>query len=105
MAKTQTVHTRVTEDIKAKADHIFSALGLTTSQAIMLFLTAVVNNNGMPFELSLPKKEDQDLAFAFSVATVDGVEPSLDAQRIMRLYSRGEIDYETAQFAIGRLHK
>jgi DNA-damage-inducible protein J len=105
MAKTQTVHTRVTEDIKTKADHIFSALGLTTSQAIMLFLTAVVNNNGMPFELSLPKKEDQDLAFAISVATVDGVEPSLDAQKIMRLYSRGEIDYETAQFAIGRLYK
>jgi DNA-damage-inducible protein J len=105
MAKTQTVHTRVTEDIKAKADHIFSALGLTTSQAIMLFLTAVVNNNGMPFELSLPKKEDQDLAFAISVATVDGVMPSSDAQKIMRLYSRGEIDYETAQFAIGRLYK
>ena len=105
MAKTQTVHTRVTEDIKAQADRIFSSLGLTTSQAIMLFLTAVVNHNGMPFELALPKKEDQDLAFAISVATVDGVTPSEDAQRIMRLYSRGEIDYETAQFAIGRLYR
>ena len=105
MAKTQTVHTRVTEDIKTQADRIFSSLGLTTSQAIMLFLTAVVNHNGMPFELSLPKKEDQDLSFAISVATVDGVTPSNDAQRIMRLYSRGEIDYETAQFAIGRLYQ
>ena len=105
MAKTQTVHTRVTEDIKKQADRIFSSLGLTTSQAIMLFLTAAVNHNGMPFELSLPKKEDKDLAFAMSVATVDGVKPSEDAQRIMRLYSRGEIDYETAQFAIGRLYR
>jgi addiction module RelB/DinJ family antitoxin len=105
MAKTQTVHTRVTEDIKTQADRIFSSLGLTTSQAIMLFLTAAVNHNGMPFELSLPKKEDQDLSFALSVATVDGVTPSDDAQRIMRLYSRGEIDYETAQFAIGRLYQ
>ena len=105
MAKTQTVHTRVTEDIKTQADRIFSSLGLTTSQAIMLFLTAAVNHNGMPFDLSLPKKEDQDLSFAISVATVDGVTPSDDAQRIMRLYSRGEIDYETAQFAIGRLYQ
>ena len=105
MAKTQTVHARVTDDIKNKADKIFSSIGLTTSQAITLFLTAVVNHNGMPFELSLPNKEDQDLAFAISVATVDGVKPSDDAQRIMRLYSRGEIDYETAQFAIGRLYK
>ena len=105
MAKTQTVHTRVTEDIKSQAEKIFASLGLTTSQAIMLFLTATVNRNGMPFELTLPKKEDQDLSFAISVATVDGVEPSEDAQRIMRLYSRGEIDYETAQFAIGRLYQ
>lgn len=105
MAKTQTVHTRVTEDIKNQAEKIFASLGLTTSQAIMLFLTATVNRNGMPFELTLPKKEDQDLSFAISVATVDGVKPSEDAQRIMRLYSRGEIDYETAQFAIGRLHQ
>ena len=105
MAKTQTVHTRVTEDIKNQAEKIFASLGLTTSQAIMLFLTAAVNHNGMPFDLSLPKKEDQDLSFAISVATVDGVKPSDDAQRIMRLYSRGEIDYETAQFAIGRLYQ
>ena len=105
MAKTQTVHTRVTEDIKNQAEKIFTSLGLTMSQAIMLFLTATVNRNGMPFELTLPKKEDQDLSFATSVVTVDGVKPSEDAQRIMRLYSRGEIDYETAQFAIGRLYQ
>jgi len=105
MAKTQTVHTRVTADIKNQAEKIFTSLGLTTSQAIMLFLTATVNHNGMPFELTLPKKEDQDLSFAISVATVDGAKPSEDAQRIMRLYSRGEIDYETAQFAIGRLYQ
>ncbi|MDY5440832.1 MAG: type II toxin-antitoxin system RelB/DinJ family antitoxin [Candidatus Enteromonas sp.] len=105
MAKTQTVHARVTEDIKNRAEKIFASLGLTTSQAIMLFLTATVNHNGMPFELALPKKEDQDLSFAISVATVDGAKPSEDAQRIMRLYSRGEIDYETAQFAIGRLYQ
>ena len=105
MAKTETVHTRVTPDIKEKADRIFASIGLTTSQAIMLFLTAAVNHNGMPFELSIPTKEEQDLAFATAVATVDGVPPSEDAKRIFLLYSRGEIDYETAQFAIERLYK
>ena len=105
MSKTETVHTRVTPEIKKKADSIFESLGLTTSQAIMLFLTATVNHNGMPFELSLPTPEDQDLAFATAIATVDGVAPSQDAQRIFRLYSRGEIDYETAEFAIERLYK
>ncbi len=103
MAKTETVHTRVTGDIKEKADKIFHRLGLTTSQAITLFLTASVNKNGLPFELTL--SDEADLAFAKSIATVDGVAPSQDAQRIMRLYSRGEIDYETAEFAIARLYK
>lgn len=105
MAKTETVHTRVTHDIKKQADEIFSRLGLTTSQAIMLFLTASVNKNGLPFELTLPSKEEEDLAFGISLATVDGVVPSERAQQIMRLYSRGEIDYETAEFAIGRIYK
>ncbi len=105
MAKTETVHTRVTNDIKKQADKIFSKLGLTTSQAIMLFLTASVNKNGLPFELTLPSDEDSDLAFATALATVDGVAPSEKAQKIMRLYSRGEIDYETAEFAIARLYK
>ena len=105
MAKTETVHTRVTQDIKEKADFVFSRLGLTTSQAIMLFLTASVNKNGLPFDLSLPREEDEDVIFATTVSTVDGVEPSEKAKKIMRLFSRGEIDYETAQFAIERMYK
>ena len=105
MAKTETVHTRVTPEIKSKADSIFASIGLTTSQAIMLFLTAAVNHNGMPFELSLPATDEQDLAFATAIATVDGAQPDDDAKRIFKLYQHGDIDYETAQFAIGRLYK
>lgn len=104
MAKTETVHTRVTYDIKKQADKVFSRLGLTTSQAIMLFLTASVNKNGMPFELVLPSKEDQDLEFAASIAMVDGVEPSEHAKELFRLYKRGVIDLETAKFAIKRMY-
>ena len=105
MAKTETVHTRVTHEIKEQADAIFNKLGLTTSQAIMLFLTASVNHNGLPFELSVPSSEEQDLKFATSIATVDGVPPSIEAQKIIRLYSRGDLDYETAQFALERIYK
>lgn len=105
MGKTETVHTRVTYEIKEKSEQIFNKLGLTTSQAIMLFLTATINNNGLPFELTLQTKEEDDIAFATSIATVEGVRPTKDTERIMRLYSRGDIDYETAQFAIERIYK
>ena len=103
MNKTLTVHTRVTPDIKERADRIFASLGLTTSQAIMLFLTASVNHNGLPFELTLPTQEEQDLAFATAIATVDGASPSEETKRIFLLYKRGDIDLETAKFMIGRL--
>ena len=76
---------------------------MTTSQAIMLFLTASVNHNGLPFELSLPTQEEQDLAFATAIATVDGASPSEETKRIFLLYKRGDIDLETAKFMIGRL--
>lgn len=104
MAKTETVHTRVTHDIKKQADSIFSRLGLTTSQAIMLFLTATVNNNGLPFELTLPTKEEQDLAFATAIATVDGVEPDEKTKELFLLYKKGVISLETAKFAIRSSH-
>lgn len=105
MPKTETVHTRVTPEIKRKADSIFESIGLTTSQAITLFLTAAVNHNGMPFELSAPSKDEEDFDFASAVAMVDGVKPSEDTKRIFMLYKRGEIDLETAKFAIRRLNK
>lgn len=105
MSKTVTVHTRVTPDIKKKADSIFKTLGLTTSQAIMLFLTAAVNENGMPFELTHRNKEEEDLAFASAIVSMNGVMPSKGAQKIFRLYARGDIDYETAVFAIKQLYK
>ncbi len=104
MAKTETVHTRVTKSIKDQADAIFNRLGLTTSQAIMLFLTASVNHNGIPFDLSLPFDEDEDLSFATSVATVDGALPSENAKKLFMLYKQGVIDIETVNYAIKRMH-
>lgn len=105
MTKTETIHTRVSPEIKEQAEIIFSKLGLTTSQAIMLFLTASVNYGGLPFELKTPVEEDDDLATITSIVTVDGVAPSEEAQKIIRLYCKGDIDYETAQFAIERMYK
>ena len=104
MAKTETVHTRVSPNIKNKADEIYKSLGLTTSQAIMLFLVASVNCKGLPFDLKLGNTMNSDFDFAKAIATVDGVEPSKDAEKIMKLYSNGDIDYETAQFAIERIY-
>lgn len=103
MRKTEIVHTRVSPETKAECDYIFNKLGITTSYAITIFLNQVSLRKGLPFEVILPEKEDL-VSFAENVSSVDAGKPSEKAKKIMRLYDEGTIDFETAEFAIRRLH-
>jgi len=62
MAKTETIHTRIDPELKADVDEILSQLGLTSSDAVKLFYKQVVLNNGLPFEIKLPKYNAVTLA-------------------------------------------
>ena len=44
-----TLQLRVDDTLKAKADSLFSSLGLDMSTAIRIFLVSAVENNGLPF--------------------------------------------------------
>ena len=52
-----TVRARVDSDLKQEAEAIFKKLGLTTSQAIVMFLSMVKLQNGIPFDMKIPNKE------------------------------------------------
>lgn len=52
-----TVRARVDSDLKQEAEAIFKKLGLSTSQAIVMFLNMVKLNNGVPFEVKIPNKD------------------------------------------------
>ena len=57
----------------------------------------------MPFKLDSEKKEVNDAEqLAYLINSVDGREPSQKAKKIIRLYANGDIDLETAKFAILR---
>lgn len=103
MQKTEVVHTRISPETKRECDLIFTKLGITTSYAITMFLNQVMLRKGIPFEVALPEKEDL-VKFAENVNSVDSGKPSEKAKQIMRLYDDGIIDFETAEFAIMRLH-
>ena len=103
MQKSAIVHTRISPEVKKQCDDIFTRLGITTSYAITLFLNQVTLRKGIPFDVVLPEKEDL-VAFAENVSSVDSAKPSEKAKAIMKLYEDGIIDYETAEFAIMRLH-
>ena len=54
MAKTATVRARVEPSLKRDAEAVLREVGLTSSEAITLFLTQVKLNKGLPFEVNVP---------------------------------------------------
>ena len=46
-----TIQIRVDDSIKAAADSLFSSLGLDISTAVRMFLSASLENDGIPFEV------------------------------------------------------
>jgi DNA-damage-inducible protein J len=60
------VHVRVNDDLKNNASRVFAHFGMTTSDAVRVFLKAVVNEGGMPAGLTRDKASD-DAWFKASV--------------------------------------
>ena len=56
MAKTSTISTQIDPDLKIKAEKILTQLGLSTTQAIILFLKQVELQKGLPFQIKIPNK-------------------------------------------------
>ena len=104
--KSEVVHARVQADIKADAEKILNVVGLSLSQAIDLFLRQVVLKKGLPFIIDSERNESTDIEqLAYFVNTVDGNEPTPKAKKIIHLYAAGDIDYETAKFALLRIYQ
>lgn len=45
-----TVQARVNFDLKQEAEAVFAAIGMTTAEAIRVFLQQAVNSGGLPFQ-------------------------------------------------------
>lgn len=57
MGKTETVRARVEPELKRDAEVVLRKIGLTSSEAITLFLTQVKLTNGLPFPLNVPNRQ------------------------------------------------
>ena len=58
MAETTTmVHVRVNEKIKAQATKALTAMGLSVSDAVRVFLTRVAADKQLPFEIKVPNAQ------------------------------------------------
>jgi DNA-damage-inducible protein J len=56
MTKTATVHSRINQNIKTRAEKILMTLGIKHSEAINLFYRQIILRNGIPFKLEIPNK-------------------------------------------------
>ncbi len=56
MAKTATIQARVDPEIKKNAQKILSALNISMSEAISIYLKQVTLYKGIPFEIKIPNE-------------------------------------------------
>jgi len=56
-AQTSMLHIRVDEDIKEQATQALTAMGLSVSDAVRLFLCRVVIDQAFPLELKVPNAQ------------------------------------------------
>lgn len=57
MAKNATISIRIDGQLKSETEDIFHQLGMTTSEAIKIFLAAVRNRKGLPFQLQVVSEQ------------------------------------------------
>jgi DNA-damage-inducible protein J len=55
--KTGYINTRVAPALKADAENVLGRLGVTTTEAITMFLNQIVLHQGLPFPVRIPNSE------------------------------------------------
>jgi DNA-damage-inducible protein J len=81
MIKSAAITVRLDPKLKTDAQAVFDELGLTTTQAISLFLKQVSLRKGMPFAVEVPNEETlqamDDVTNQRSLKTFDDAESAL----------------------------
>ena len=54
MTKNNTLHIRVNEDVKERAENTLNVLGISISEAVNMFLHQIPLVGGLPFDVKVP---------------------------------------------------
>jgi DNA-damage-inducible protein J len=79
MANTTNLNIRVDEELKRKAEAIFSELGLNMSTAMNMFLRYSVRYGGIPFDLRIEKPNAETIAAIDDVNNNRNMSKSFDS--------------------------
>ncbi len=56
MAKTATIRARIEPELKQEVENLFKKLGISTTEAIVMFYRQVKLRKGLPFNVVVPNK-------------------------------------------------
>ncbi|HRQ38965.1 MAG TPA: type II toxin-antitoxin system RelB/DinJ family antitoxin [Chloroflexota bacterium] len=57
MAKTAVITTRIEPELKQEVETVLAELGLTTSQAMLLYFKQIALQQGIPFAVKIPNQD------------------------------------------------
>ncbi|MEI6215523.1 MAG: type II toxin-antitoxin system RelB/DinJ family antitoxin [Desulfuromonadales bacterium] len=99
MAKSATISMRIDGQLKVEAEIIFQQLGMTTTEAIKIFLAAVRNRKGLPSQVQVASEVTSPLELRKNVLdTIIGAYPMISSSADFSRRKREEIECEERKF-------
>ena len=83
-AKSANLYARVEPDVKERAEEILAALGIPASNAINMFYRQVILQQGLPFDVKIPRRHSLDVS-------------RLSEEKLNRELERGYADIEAGR--------
>lgn len=104
--RTETVRARISPSLKRSAEGILSALGMSPSQAIVLFYKQIELHNGLPFDLRLTPAQLPDVSSMsedeFNAELKKGVDSAVSGNT--RSVSEARTDFRRRHAAWKNMH-
>jgi DNA-damage-inducible protein J len=83
------IHARIEPRLKESAERVFSTLGISTTEAIRLFMKRVELHKGLPFPLAIPNA--QTIAATRETGNPAGLKRHRSFRPIRRKYELSEL--------------
>lgn len=99
MAKSATICLRIDENLKRDSEAVLRQLGMSTSEAIKIFLSAVLNHKGIPFPVQLEATTPASAATTReSILALRGQYLNIASSDDFARRKQAEIDTEASRF-------
>ena len=97
MARTSSVYARVEPEVKEQAEKILNELGIPMSNAVSMFLRQIVLQQGIPFEMKIPRNKP----LAYESLTKEQfdieIEKGIKSINEGKVYSADEVEKELSK--------